>query len=593
MTDALDTRTTILEAESNDARPSVDTTAEGIAATSTGQEFRLVSNDLDVAFYRYRNEAGSAVLIETVPSVAALVAKADAADLASEIDVRSALIDSADGTEMVGFEDQNGYVQGYIQGDGSYDVLEVYFGTDGIRTPLYEVYDDGIEDGRVVHIDKFGVVLQEYPENPADASGGGSEPAVLTAQPNATYGLLRKLAGDQNANILVCSDSTGAGTDRWVYKISDAIAAWDGSVRVEYRAWDDSAKNYATAIVVYAGSGGATCTIWNAAVAGRQLYYLHGEHFDAAYGQTAADWLIINHGHNHDHNWTPEVHAAILIGGGQQIAMRHPYAGVSIVAQNPRLDNTQGTNRSLGAQFAARSMGWSLVDAFSLFQQAGKPPAWYDDDGTDPIHPSVIEGGGDDEIVQTLIAPLISNQISLSQARDPTLYDRVRNLLSNGLLSDWTASVPDDWELVNCTSAEETTIYETAAISARLTNNTATGAQLRQTMTGDKVRALRGRYVTAAFRAWIPTATTSGVAGTDIKSSSDGGATYGSSSRGWSVTNTNGRGGWLWMCQSALIPADATHIQISSPGQNIGAAMDIIIDRGILVPGSLPKDMEF
>ncbi|WP_375260225.1 SGNH/GDSL hydrolase family protein, partial [Citreimonas sp.] len=67
--EALDARTDALEAQAFAADPVYATTTAGLAATSSGQQFKVENVSADIAFDIYRNDSGTATRVSSAPSV--------------------------------------------------------------------------------------------------------------------------------------------------------------------------------------------------------------------------------------------------------------------------------------------------------------------------------------------------------------------------------------------------------------------------------------------------------------------------------------------------------------------------------------------
>lgn len=378
----------------------------------------------------------------------------------------------------------------------------------------------------------------------AGLTGAGLASASRLAEASSPVPLrvVRQLRQGQDATILVCSDSTGAGRDRWVYKLGARIASMVTGARVIYSPWDKAADAYAKPEQVAAGRpAGPTLHIYNAAVPGAQILYQHGYRFGAAYGSRLhADLIIINHGHNHDWNWPPRVHAARMIAAAQQIALAHPSAEVMIVAQNPRRDNDNGLNRSTGAMLAGKLMGWPVADAYTLFMAAGRPASWYGKGGADPVHPSTQPGGGDDQVLDRAIMPVIEGRVGRGPRQPLTLSKRPQALLR-----------------VSSTSS------------------------IARTFADDTCAPLRGKWCSVTVRMQVGASDQQGFTPCDL-------LIDGKSNRGYAITAGNGRGGPFWAATSAFVPANAQSVEARFGMSGGQADAQMLVDRGTLTASALP-----
>lgn len=72
-----------------------------------------------------------------------------------------------------------------------------------------------------------------------------------------TFGsVMAALDDQQSASIIVSGDSTGNDTGEWVDLLTQWLAAYKPSQRVQYRVWDDTNQRYPDWTVVQAGTGG-------------------------------------------------------------------------------------------------------------------------------------------------------------------------------------------------------------------------------------------------------------------------------------------------------------------------------------------------
>ena len=108
-----------------------------------------------------------------------------------------------------------------------------------------------------------------------------------------------------------------------------------------------------------------------------------GQYFETrARASAEADLMIFNHGHNTDNNVPASTHMGMDLAILYTMLQRHPCRAIIVFAKSAE-DSDNGIIRSNGARQAAITAGFSLVDVFQLFQNAGKPSAWY----MDNIHP--------------------------------------------------------------------------------------------------------------------------------------------------------------------------------------------------------------
>ncbi|MBR8084573.1 SGNH/GDSL hydrolase family protein [Burkholderia vietnamiensis] len=396
----------------------------------------------------------------------------------------------------------------------------------------------------------------------------GASPAYTTEQ--------KLERGEGNVCIVISGDSTTAGSHRWPHKLAVWLASRFPGYSTTFDVWHDDKKKYLPE-PISSHAGHVKLDVYNAGVAGTQPHYLFGQDFGGTYGPCDADLVFISHGHNDDQNAPIEVHRGMLLAAIQEIAISQPKAGIVVVAENPLRDSEGGTARSVGAMSAALSMGYGLVDAFSMFELAGKPKAWYQDN----VHPS---DAGDSKIAE-MVQTMFSSATSQSVAKAPTLAEKVPNLLRNGDFSRWNGSQPDMWMADGVASFMAAPGRGSSRQECRIESlGQKMFANIYQELPLAQVIQLRGRWVTLAVREWVEGTTDDANAGAIAIVSKGATRSYG--------IPRGGRDGYRWLAVSRFIEPDAlsVRVQLFATLSN-KSGVRAFFDRAVLVPGTLPYNM--
>ncbi|WP_454873833.1 SGNH/GDSL hydrolase family protein [Paraburkholderia xenovorans] len=393
---------------------------------------------------------------------------------------------------------------------------------------------------------------------------------------SSAFNVVEKL---QKRNSSVCilfdSDSTGAGFGRWPQKLGVWLSRQYSQFKVAYHVWDDADKVYRTQVIA-PGVNGYTIDLYNAGVPGSQPQDLFGRDFERAYGQCNADLIFINHGHNNDQHAPIEVHRGMLLAVANSLAIRHPAAGIVIVAQHPLRDSDGGTARSLGAISAALAMNYGLVDEYDLFEMNGKPPEWY--------HDNVHQSEQGELQIFSLVKQLFDEPREQMLARRPTLAERSDNLLKNGSFTEGPRGA-EGWETENAILSRAPLPDGTGEPALSIISTGAgAGAAISQRIPESRLRYLRGKWITLAVREWISP--------DDDDQNAGAIALVGrTSTRSYGIRR-GGRGGYRWLAISRYIEPDAPTLKVQIYSTlGIEPGVQAFVDRAVLVPGDLPYDM--
>ncbi|WP_242627713.1 SGNH/GDSL hydrolase family protein [Klebsiella variicola] len=486
---------------------------------------------------------------------------------------------------LVEFSDPLGFSHSRIRADGGFETPMSLLGENEISSGnLTITVDPNFSDELVMLSDGLGFTV---PVTGSD-NGGSVDPGEVTVDlppQTAAYGLLSKMrAALEDVCIIINSDSTGITQDtdpstgqvfkKWTRKLAEFLAGNYPAYTVNYYSWSSNA--YATPETIQIGTAGKTLHFYNAAVAGTQPLYLMGQYFETAYVPRQADLIIFNHGHNTDNNVPASTHMGMDLAILYTMLQRHPNAGAIIVSQNPLRDSDNGTVRSNGARQAAITAGFSLVDVFQLFQNAGKPSAWY----MDNIHPNATGDAKIFDLVKNLFVWPASPSRFIPGLAAGT------NLLTNAGFSTWTDGLdaPDGWSLTGCTAEKDTTNFESGAYGLRLNQTGTIETYAATSLPAAFVKRLRGKTVVLAARVFVPSTSTRGNCGSIQIPEITNNRPYG--------TPSGGRGGFIWKATVITVPTTATALTVRAVLDTSGGAAGnwCTFDRLTLIAGTIPQD---
>jgi lysophospholipase L1-like esterase len=172
-------------------------------------------------------------------------------------------------------------------------------------------------------------------------------------------------------NVVVFSDSTGAGRETWTALTGEWLGDKYGRT-VEGVQWDihEEPNGYRGSKWHLSEGEGAVVNWWNGASAGRDaVYSLENIDEIAPIPGESVDLVFVNHGHNHSKGeLVPEVKALVT-----EATARYPNAAVALVAQNPESSDSphqptqQREVQALG-QFA-KFQGYPIIDVYTPFSE--------------------------------------------------------------------------------------------------------------------------------------------------------------------------------------------------------------------------------
>lgn len=495
------------------------------------------------------------------------------------------ILQNKSSSNLVEFSDVIGFTHSRIKSDGTFETPMSKLGENEISSGNLSLSLNAVsKDDTLMLSDGLGFYIPVNEKSDSSSPEPGEVTVDLPPQ-TAAYGLLSKMrAALEDVCIIINSDSTGITQDtdpstgqvfkKWTRKLAEFLAGNYPAYTVNYYSWSSNA--YTTPETIQIGTAGKTLHFYNAAVAGTQPLYLMGQYFEAAYVPRQADLIIFNHGHNTDNNVPASTHMGMDLAIVYTMLQRHPNAGAIVVSQNPLRDNDNGTVRSNGARQAAITAGFSLVDAFQLFQNAGKPSSWY----MDNIHPNAT---GDAKIFD-----LVKNLFvwPASPSRFIPGLEAGTNLLTNADFSTWTNGLdaPDGWSLTGCTAEKDTTNFESGDYGLRLNQTGTIETYAAKSLPAALVKRLRGKTVVLAARVFVPSTSTRGNCGSIQIPEITNNRPYG--------TPSGGRGGFIWKATIVTIPLNATIISVRLVLDTSGGVAGnwCSFDRVSLTLGNIPQD---
>lgn len=467
----------------------------------------------------------------------------------------------------------------------------------------------------VSFVDQGGLAVEEAENGfgtPIIEVATGGLPATRVGLVESAFGPLKtKMDAGQDAVLFVNGDSTSYSEYGPYYKFAVALGDLHDYTVVLYRwaEWEVSAatgpKQYSAPVTLRTGTRG-TLTMYLAALPGQ----VAGRMFEATRKPAAIDAIpkpdvaILHQGHNMQSFETPNNELSQGRGLFWSVIglTSWQWQGVAqaITTQNPWRDNTDYTkvyNAIMGVAGAFPSL--TLVDTHQLFIAAGKSAALYRDN----IHPS-------DTQANSAGAQMIADALMSSYARAKrSPFSTVSwfelplgtNLFVNGDLSNWTGTVPVNFQNVagNITEkdTDPTNIFPGtgASWSAKLSPAAANGhfskfqngfdATERASMAGKTVTAIM--LVKANPLQRVPYNSFVTVSGGATRTFTGGGLMWGSAS---------GVGGWMPIV-NAGIPCDTPNNDANSAhgiSPAFGATAPPTTDpmwlqRCVIVEGLVPR----
>ena len=479
---------------------------------------------------------------------------------------------------------QTGLERTFNHKRGGFDTF-VYRTTDTIATVLVDGYFNRKEFGYVslgpaphlVHVyasEGYYAVEYDFESETSSIVNYPSKNGELVVT-TSTGLLMRRLAiNATDLNVLIISDSTGNGTNEWVYLLSNWYATEYPAYSVEYKLWDDGVGDYAAAVSISTGTGANTLTVYNFANSGKNIDFGLGSKFNNSVALLPnCDLIIINHGHNmyavSDDDYTDRVRVPRFISGVGQTVQAHPDAGLIMIAQNPRRDDDQQQRITEALNKAASLLNADIANVYDLFINQNKSPSLY----IDNVHPS---DAGTALYLQSVIA--LHNVNSIPKPAVSSYDLQLKNTLINGDFSAFGGATPDNWTSSGTITKEGTTFFGGNGYSVGVED---ANSFLQYAFPVINKPAIIGKWVTLSVLMYIES-------GAGVRSGRIGIATpLDPSTNSTELAPGVSTGGWKWVSVSAKIRDTSGYILVKILGDAGGA---VFVDRAILVQGKLPTN---
>lgn len=410
--------------------------------------------------------------------------------------------------------------------------------------------------------------------------------ARVTVRGAATTAIRKIRRNVEETNILVLSDSTmfyTSAAPRASRILCERVAADWPTRPVRWRQWDTGTDGWEAFTNIQTGTG-ANINWHNAAVSGSRQDYFFGARMAAAITDIQPDVIILNYGLNDgssDENGAERYSRIRAMQMIETVRAAVPGATVIVSSQNERTDvvNNVGALRASRYEQACVETGAAFADVRQAFVD-------------DPRGLSVLLTG--DQLHPSATgSALIADVIYPAFEYDPTVQPREANpsgfllagdgLAPNGDFSSF-ASPPTlpGWTTANVTLSKDTSIYESRnGYSVDMAASSAAASSMYADL---PIRAVAGRWVTAAARIYIPAGQSAASLGRIGIQAGDG------ADRTSIATLTEARNGWVWVAVEKFIPAGATFARVriyADTASNAGA--NIKVDRVVAVLGRNPR----
>ena len=371
-----------------------------------------------------------------------------------------------------------------------------------------------------------------------------------------------------------------------MYLFAQKIATLYPSYTVKYYLWDNSTLAYGTATIIQVGTGSNTLHIWNASVAGHNIYYHILNNFTAQVVTPNPDLVFISHGHNEGNITTDEtkiITKARYYLLPQYILSAVPEASIMMIAQNPATVDDYQKLRAEMIREVAETCGYGYVNVHDAFLAVAN---WDTELMADTVHPnSTGQQVWLNEVMRHFnYAPNIQPIKQLPSS----LLSQITNLLVNGDFSSFDSDVPDNWTKGSTeTLSKDSTNFETGTYGLKIVSGAAASGFIYQRVDtanpNTPISLYRGKWVTLAVRLRKPTGqpTTAGRI-----------SLYDGINTVTSRASYAGNGDFYWDMISLKVSSSATMLRayIYADSSNTGN-IEITVDRAILCFGKLPKDI--
>lgn len=390
----------------------------------------------------------------------------------------------------------------------------------------------------------------------------------------------------EDVTFLNMSDSTGfyaVAEPRWYRKLAEKMATDWPAYTFKFVPWDDTAQGWGAAVTLQTGTGAYTAWFYNAAVTGTKMDYFLGSRFTFITA-LQPDLVFTNYGLNDGQTDLPGAKGhgrERILMLTESVTAECPSASVIILSQNERTDvvNEVVAARANRYARAAEQRGYGFIDTRQAF--ADDPRGLAALLNADGLHPN---NAGSDLQRDTIYRHMIYQPDLQPRPMLPSCFLTAGpSLLTNGDFASFAAPpVLPSWTANNATLSKDVTHFEGPnGYSVNLVAASAAASSMDQNFNLPQVK---GHWVTAALRVWIPTGQTN-TAGRIALQCGDGADVT-------SIGNLSGRDGWQWVIISKRISPTATFARVRVSGDTAASAgANISIDRVVAVLGQLPRDI--
>jgi hypothetical protein len=433
-----------------------------------------------------------------------------------------------------------------------------------------------------------------------EASAIKIDESVNLAHPSLN-GFIRKLnLKTSSLSILINSDSTGNGTNEWVYYFAQWLASNYPDYTVRWRLWNDVTNTYDSPVSLNAGTSAYFIDVWNFAVSGSKVFYPLGlnkktngilnVNNTTIYTDVSdsVDLCIVNHGHNvvtSLSDWNTSLRYATFT---EEVLNIHPFASWLFIRQNPRRDDYNNRAATESAVKWANEKNIAIANAWDKFEELNKDTSLY----ADNIHPSTGLGTNEAPTGTRLFLEAITEQISRKENYIYSQFESVLNkgiypILSNSNLAEVDGSnIPINFSSSHCVATVDTSnvIDINKGNSIKLVTDGTGQSYIYAEITGARLEGLKGKNITAAVR---------------LKTNSNDTTSYGYCRIGL-ISNTSFavdsglnelHGQWHWRFNSLKIKSTDTYARIYiyvNTDATHTAGQSIYVDRVVLSEGKIP-----
>lgn len=373
-------------------------------------------------------------------------------------------------------------------------------------TELYYSGADPVYPGNVVTTRLEGHVYVVAPSAATDhhlTTAGGvklydrgayASPAVAQTQQ-----VMDRAAAGLPIDIMIFSDSLGAGPTRFPAKLGPGMKAALNDYTINVRYWNTGTANYDAPTTLASGTRG-TCTLWVFAISGSIANRGLGQDFNAALtpgtlAGRAPDLVVINYGHNGGDSINIQLPLqAVAVG---TISRRLPLTPIIVLGQNKSLVNDAMREKVRAFTHIVTALGCGFINVHAFFEDYGLTGAAY---YADTVHTTDLGS-----VVWAYV-------FTRAFVRQPDAMRGVgRSFLNRGVIRAY-----EDYQtlraaatLANCTAAEDSAsgYWQTAGSSLKLTGDGVNAYAFASWTMLDSTQIIpyRNRTVTAMVIERVPT----------------------------------------------------------------------------------------